>query len=85
LEQPLTELQRLREAFRTALDLPADAPVDDLHYQDNEKWDSLAHMSLIATLEDDFSIMIDTDDVINMSSFQEAVRILGKYGVSVDE
>src|SRR6185503_7684088 len=34
LEQPVTELQRLREAFRTALDLPADAPVDDLHYQD---------------------------------------------------
>ena len=48
----MTELQKLREAFRTALDLPADAPVDDLQYQDNEKWDSLAHMSLIATIED---------------------------------
>jgi len=79
------ELQRLRDAFRTALDLEADAPVDDLHYQDNEKWDSLAHMSLIATLEDEFEVMIDTDDVINMSSFAEAVRILGKYGVSFDE
>jgi acyl carrier protein len=81
----VSDLQKLRAAFRTALDLPADAPVDDLHYQDHEKWDSLAHMSLIATLEDDFSIMIDTDDVINMSSFSEAARILGKYGVSVDE
>lgn len=81
----MTELQRLREAFRTALDLPADAPVDDLRYSDNEKWDSLAHMSLIATLEDEFSVMIDTDDVINMSSFTEAMRILGKYGVTFDE
>ena len=81
----MTELQRLRAAFRTALDLPADAPVDDLHYQDNEKWDSLAHMSLIATIEDEFSVMIDTDDVINMSSFGEAVKILGKYGVDVNE
>ena len=80
----MTELQRLREAFRTALDLPADAPVDDLRYQDNEKWDSLAHMSLIASIEDEFSIMIDTDDVISMSSFVEALRILGKYGVDVD-
>ena len=41
----MTELQRLREAFRTALELPADAPVDELRYQDDEKWDSLAHMS----------------------------------------
>jgi acyl carrier protein len=79
------ELQRLRDAFRTALDLPADAPVDELHYQDNEKWDSLAHMSLIATLEDEFSVMFDTDDVINLSSFAEAVRILGKYGVTFNE
>ncbi|MFI7539851.1 acyl carrier protein [Actinoplanes sp. NPDC049599] len=80
----MNELQRLREVFRTALDLPAGADVDDLHYQDSEKWDSLAHMSLVAAIEDEFSVMIDTDDVINMSSFAEATRILGKYGVALD-
>ncbi len=80
----MNELQRLREAFRTALDLGADADVDHLHYQDNDKWDSLAHMSLVAAIEDEFSVMVDTDDVINMSSFAEATRILGKYGVSFD-
>ncbi|WP_433373638.1 acyl carrier protein [Actinoplanes sp. CA-142083] len=81
----MSSLDQLRGAFRTALDLPADAPVDDLKYQDNEKWDSLAHMSLIATIEDEFSIMIDTDDVINMSSFAEAINILGKYGVDLHD
>jgi acyl carrier protein len=81
----VNELQRLRETFRTALDLPAGTDVDDLHYQDSDKWDSLAHMSLVAAIEDEFSVMIDTDDVINMSSFAEATRILGKYGVTVDE
>ncbi|GAB1689104.1 acyl carrier protein [Krasilnikovia sp. M28-CT-15] len=81
----MIELQRLRDVFRTALDLPAGAVVDELHYQDNEKWDSLAHMSLIAALEDEFSVMIDTEDVINMSSFAEAMRILGKYGVDFHE
>jgi len=79
------DLQRLREVFRTSLDLAPDAPVDDLQYQDNAQWDSLAHMSLVAAIEDEFGVMIDTDDVINMSSFQEAVRILGKYGVTFDE
>ncbi len=80
----MSELQRLREVFRTALDLPAGADTDDLHYQDSDKWDSLAHMSLVAAIEDEFSVMIDTDDVINMSSFAEATRILGKYGVDLD-
>lgn len=81
----MPDLQRLREVFRTSLDLAPDAPVDDLQYQDNAQWDSLAHMSLVAAIEDEFGVMIDTDDVINMSSFQEAVRILGKYGVTFDE
>ena len=80
----MTELQRLRVVFRTSLDLPADAPVDDLQYQGSSQWDSLAHMALIAAIEDEFSIMVDTDDVINMSSFTEAMRILGKYGVDFD-
>jgi acyl carrier protein len=79
------ELHRLRETFRASLDLPADTPVDDLQYQDNEKWDSLAHMSLVAAIEDEFSVMLDTDDVINMSSFEQAVRILSKYGVDLNE
>jgi acyl carrier protein len=81
----MTSLHRLREAFRFSLDLPPDAEVDGLHYQDNDKWDSLAHMSLVAAIEDEFSVMIETDDVINMSSFHEAMRILGKYGVEFDE
>jgi acyl carrier protein len=81
----MTELRRLSAAFRTSLDLPADAEVEGLRYQDNDKWDSLAHMSLIAAIEDEFSVMLDTDDVINLSSFVEATRILGKYGVDFDE
>ncbi|HWH01417.1 MAG TPA: acyl carrier protein [Pilimelia sp.] len=79
-----TELHRLREVFRTALELPPDAAVDDLRYQGNDKWDSLAHMALVAAIEDEFSVMIDTDDVVNLSSFAEARRILGKYGVNID-
>jgi acyl carrier protein len=81
----MTELHRLREVFRTALELEPDAPTDDLHYQKTEQWDSLAHMALVAAIEDEFSVMIDTDDVINLASFSDAVRILGKYGVEFDD
>ena len=81
----MIELHRLRDTFRASLELPADASVDDLQYQGNEKWDSLAHMSLVASIEDEFSIMLDTDDVINMSSFDQAMRILSKHGVDFVE
>jgi acyl carrier protein len=74
-------LDRLRDVFRKSLELPADAQVDSLTYRGIEAWDSLAHMSLVATLEDEFDVMIDTDDVIDMSSFGRAREILARNGV----
>jgi len=75
------EIDRLRKVFRSSLELPEDYDVDGLEYRGIEKWDSLAHMSLVAAIEDEFDVMIDTDDVIDMSSFTKAREILGKHGV----
>jgi acyl carrier protein len=80
----MATLDSLRDAFRGALALPADFEVDDLQYRGIEKWDSLAHMALVAELEDTYGIMIDTDDVIDMSSFAQARKIVEKYGVQFD-
>jgi acyl carrier protein len=40
-------------------------------------------MSLVAALEDEFGVMIETDDVIDMSSFAKAREILERCGVDV--
>lgn len=77
------EIDRLRDVFRRSLELPADYPVDDLTYRSIPKWDSLAHMSLVAAIEDEFGVMIETDDVIDMSSFAKAREILERSGVDV--
>jgi acyl carrier protein len=71
----------LRAAFKDALDLDDSVAIDTLTYRSIEQWDSVAHMVLIAELEDRFDVMLDTDDVIDMSSFDKAVEILGKYEV----
>lgn len=75
------ELQRLRKVFRTALEMPDESQVDSLEYRGIEKWDSLAHMSLVAAIEDEFGVMLDTDEVIDLSSFDRARQILEKHGV----
>jgi len=77
----MSNLDRLRVAFRTALALPEDYDVDKLEYRSIEKWDSLAHLSLVGEIEDAFDVMIDTDEVIDLSSFDKAVEILGKHDV----
>lgn len=52
-----------------------------LTYQSIPSWDSVGHMSLIAALEEAFDIMMDTDDIIDLSSFEKGKEILEKYDV----
>ena len=41
-------------------------------------------MTLVANLEDAFDIMMETDDIIDLSSYEKGIEILtGKYGVEL--
>ncbi len=46
-------------------------------------WDSFAHMELIASLEDAFDVMFETDDILNFGSYENGKKILAKYGVEI--
>lgn len=53
-----------------------------LTYTGIQAWDSVGHMSLVAAIEDAFDIMMDTDDIIDLSSFEKGMEILSeKYDV----
>lgn len=69
-------IEKLMATFRRSLGLPGTANVSAAAYGKTEGWDSVAHMQLVAQIESDFGIMLDTDDVIGMSSFPAAVDIL---------
>lgn len=70
---------KLQKIFADSLGLKTDEITDDLSYATIAQWDSVAHMSLIAAIEEGFDIMIDAEDVINMSSFAKAKTIVAKY------
>ncbi|KKL01078.1 acyl carrier protein [Rheinheimera mesophila] len=77
-----TNTAKLTAAFATALVVAETQIHDDLAYNSIKEWDSTAHMLLIAELENVFNLMLDTDDIIDMSSVAKAKAILGKYGVA---
>ncbi len=54
-----------------------------LNYQDIKAWDSVGHMALIQALEETFDLMMDTDDIIDFSSYEKGMEILAqKYEVA---
>jgi len=74
--------KKLTQVFTEALGIKKEIITDDLQYNSIPEWDSVAHMALIAELEDVFDIMLDTDDIIDMSSPAKAKEILTKHDIS---
>lgn len=79
----MTNLEKYNNAFVETFEITPDQ-LEGLKYQDIEAWDSVGHMSLIAALEDAFDIMMDTDDIIDFSSYKKGMEILAKADYGVD-
>jgi acyl carrier protein len=76
----MTNKQKYAKIFTEVLGIKEEQ-AKGLEFQAIPSWDSIGHMSLITSLEDEFDIMMDTEDVIDFSSFEKGIEIMGKYGV----
>ena len=71
----MTNLEHYKKSFCETFEIQEDA-LKGLVYQGIPSWDSVGHMNLVATLEEAFDIMMDTDDVIDLSSYEKGIEIL---------
>lgn len=76
----MTNIEKYSKAFMEAFEITEDK-LADLKYQDIELWDSVGHMTLVANLENEFDIMMETDDILDLSSFEKGQEILKKNGI----
>jgi len=78
----MSNLEKYTQAFVDALEVSA-AEAPCLVYGENAAWDSVGHMTLVARLEDQFDIMMEMDDIVDLSSFEKGKEILRKYAVEL--
>ena len=80
----MSNLEKYNQAFIENFEVTEDQ-LPGLKYQDVEAWDSVGHMGLIASLEEVFDIMMDTDDIIDFGSYEKGKEILAReaYGVEI--
>jgi len=69
--------EKYLNVFVDALGISAEQTTG-LEYNSISAWDSVGHMRLINAIEDAFDIMVDTDDIIDLSSFEKGKEILSK-------
>lgn len=77
----MSNQEKLNKAFISALGVSSDVINDDLQYNSITEWDSIAHMTLVAELESVFDVMLDTDQIIDMSTVAKAREILQSHDI----
>lgn len=75
--------EKYDDVFVRCLEIEQKDLKDDLTYNTIDNWDSIGHMGLIGELEEVFDIMMETDDIIDFSSYGEGKKILKKYEIEI--
>ncbi len=78
----MTNLQKYENVFIDTFGVGKDRLNDSFTFKDVPVWDSVAHLSLITALEDEFDIMFEADDILHFGSYVNGIKILQKYGVA---
>jgi acyl carrier protein len=72
---------KYKDIFILSLSMDKSKFNESIKYNEIPEWDSIGHMTLMSGLEEAFSITIETDDIIDFSSFKKGKEILGKYKI----
>ena len=78
----MNNLDKYNKVFIDSLSINGKKLKQDLQYNEIPECDSIGHMTLISNLEDTFKITMETDDVIDFSSFLKGKKILEKYKIT---
>ena len=77
----MSNKKKYRDIFIQSLSIDEKKFNEKIKYNEIPEWDSIGHMTLMSSLEEKFNISMDTDDIVDFSSFEKGIEILEKYGV----
>ena len=69
------------DIFIKSLSINSNKFNENMKYNEIPEWDSIGHMTLMSGLEEGFNITMDTDDIVDFSSFKKGKEILKKYKI----
>lgn len=70
--------QKLLEIFSIVLEIDNQEEIKNIRRINEVKWDSLAHVSLLSAIENEFEILLDYDEKERLSSFKSTLLLLNE-------
>ncbi len=79
----MTNLEKLNNIFCDVFSVDASTLGVDFDKNSVDCWDSVHQLSLTSALEDEFDIMLDAEDILEFTSYNNAKTILAKYDIEL--
>lgn len=79
----MTNLEKLNAIFCEVFSVEESALNSEFDKNSVEGWDSVRQLSLISSVEDEFDIMLDAEDILEFTSYDNAKAILAKYEIEL--
>ena len=79
----MTNLEKLNKIFCEVFSVEESALNNEFNNDNVEGWDSVRQLSLTTSVEDEFDIMLDAEDILGFTSYFNAKQILAKYDIEL--
>ena len=79
----MTNLEKLNNIFCEVFSVEESALNSNFDKCNVEGWDSVCQLSLTSSVEDEFDIMLDAEDILEFTSYDNAKAVLAKYDITL--
>ena len=79
----MSNLEKLNNIFCEVFSVEPSSLGADFNNTSVEGWDSVHQLSLTSSVEDEFDIMLDAEDILGFNSYDNAKKILAKYDIEI--
>ena len=79
----MTNIEKLNKIFCEVFTADETAFDENFNNCNVEGWDSVRQLSLTTAVEDEFDIMLDAEDILEFTSYDNAKKVLAKYEIEL--
>lgn len=79
--EQVENLKKYNDVFCRVLNVTENVLNEKFTFKEVPQWDSVAHLSLISELEDEFDVLFESEDILHYGSYLNGIEILKRYGV----
>ena len=72
-------MDKINQILANTFNFSKEEVLKNLGMNDVNNWDSLSHMNLIVSIEDEFKIELTGDDISEMITFDQIRDVIQKY------